>query len=129
MRLGKSFRKKKSGKTEICTQVLPCTCSHAAKTPAAEQDQPPVPWEQQPAVPRSRNLSSIPSSVVICKATSPGSLSCSQGLGRPLPQRSLCAQLQIQRKGQKREVKRSRGSTTSPGCSWQCRECWIRRDR
>lgn len=112
--MGKSFRKKGTGKTAICTQVSPCTRSHTAKTPSAGQDQPPVLWEQQPAVPWSRNLSSIPSPVVICQAASPG---CSQGQG----QCSLCAQLQIQRKGQKREVKLSRGSTTSPSSSsWPC---------
>lgn len=94
----------------------------------------PVPWQQQPAVPWSRNLSSIPFPVVICQAASPGSLSCLQGLGRPLAQRSFVPSSRSEertKEGSEAEPWKHHLSRLPPweagSPSWPCRERSTRR--
>lgn len=91
-----------------------------------------MPWEQQPALPPSRNLSSIPSPVVI-EAASPGSLRCSQGWAGRCPSAPFVPSFKS-----KERIKEGSGAepwkapplpAASLGSSWPCRQRSVRLDR
>lgn len=132
--LATSFRKREVGKEQSAAGCHRAPAGTRQKHPEQSRiSSHPVGTAACSPLEQEFELNSFPSCYL--PSSFPGLPAPLSGLGRPLPQRSFVPghTAPDPRRGQKREVKRSCGSTTPPweagSSSWPCRELSIRPDR